>query len=124
MVELGKLVPNVLKQVILNANIIYLNCMQLSTMLHQRKVQIVFLILICSNSAFGKKLSQLPTCGKTDDSYLGICSKIDNYTHLQDPEPTPVHVRVVVYIEDLLSIDQSAQLAINQSASQTEFLLE
>ena len=75
-------------------------------MLHQSKVQIVFLILICSNST----LSQLPTCGKTDDSYLGICSKIDNYTHLQDPEPTPVHVKVVVLIEDLISIDQSAQL--------------
>ncbi len=52
----------------------------------------------------------LPSCANVSDSFFGLCSKVDNYNYLQYPEPTPLLVKVVLMIEDVVGIDQEAQV--------------
>ena len=75
-------------------------------MLHQAKFQILCCIFLCSEAS----LQSLPSCANVSDSFFGLCSKVDNYSHLQYPEPTPILVKVVLMIEDVIGIDQEAQV--------------
>ena len=75
-------------------------------MLHQAKFQILCCIFLCSEAS----LQSLPSCANVSDSFLGLCSKVDNYSHLEYPEPTPILVKVVLMIEDVIGIDQEAQV--------------
>ena len=75
-------------------------------MLHLAKFQILCCIFLCSEAS----LQSLPSCANVSDSFLGLCSKVDNYSHLEYPEPTPILVKVVLMIEDVIGIDQEAQV--------------
>ena len=75
-------------------------------MLHLAKFQILCCIFLCSEAS----LQSLPSCANVSDSFLGLCSNVDNYSHLEYPEPTPILVKVVLMIEDVIGIDQEAQV--------------
>ena len=75
-------------------------------MFHQGKFQILCCIFLCCKAS----LQFLPSCANVLDSFFGLCSKVDNYNYLQYPEPTPLLVKVVLMIEDVVGIDQEAQV--------------